>query len=248
MKISIITATYNNEKTIADTLFAVSSQTYKNIEHLIIDGKSTDNTLKIINENSPKTKIFSESDNGIYDALNKGISHATGDIIGFLHADDIYANNTTIEKIIATFKANNCDAVYSDLHYVSQNDVNKIIRNWKSDKFEYSNLKKGWMPPHPTFFVKKEIYNKFGNFNTNYKIAADYDLMMRMLGKHKISVAYLPEVTVKMRVGGESNKSIKNILKKMKEDLKVIKTNEIGGFFTLVRKNTSKISQFFSAK
>ncbi len=245
MKISIITATYNNEKTIADTLYAVSSQTYANIEHIIIDGKSTDNTLKIINENNPKLKIFSEKDNGIYDALNKGIKHATGDIIGFLHADDIYANNTTIENIAKVFATKNPDSIYSDLHYVAQIDVNKIIRNWQSGEFEYFKLKKGWMPPHPTFFVKKEIYNKFGNFNTNYKIAADYDLMMRFLGKHKISVAYLPEVTVKMRVGGESNKSLKNIIKKMKEDYKVVKTNKIGGIFTLLKKNTSKISQFF---
>ncbi len=245
MKITIITATYNNEDTIEETIKSVASQSYSNIEYIIIDGKSEDKTLEIIERNNNKFKIVSEKDDGIYDALNKGIIHATGDIIGFLHADDIYANNTVIEEVVEKFAQQNTDAVYSDLHYVSKTDITKIIRDWQSGEFNYSKLKKGWMPPHPTLFVKTEIYKQFGNFNTNYKIAADYDLMMRFFGKHKITISYLAKVTIKMRVGGQSNKNIKNILLKMKEDLKVIRTNEIGGFLTLVRKNTSKISQFF---
>ena len=247
MKISIITATFNNEETIADTLYAVNSQTYKNIEHIIIDGKSSDNTLKIIEEQkNDNLIIISEKDNGIYDALNKGIKQASGEIIGFLHADDIYADNDAIKYIVEKFNSEKSDSVYADLQYISKKNPNKIIRNWLSGEFDFKNLKKGWMPPHPTFFVKKEIYNSLGVFNTDYKIAADYDLMMRFLGKHKISTAYLPHILVKMRVGGESNKSLKNIIKKMREDYRVMKNNNIGGIFTLIRKNTSKIKQFFT--
>ena len=248
MKISIITATYNNKKTIADTLYAVSSQTYKNIEHIIIDGKSTDNTLKIIEEQkNDKIKIISEKDNGIYDALNKGIKHATGEVIGFLHSDDIYADNNAIKYVVEKFNTEKTDSLYADLQYVSKNDINKVIRNWKSGKYHIKKLKQGWMPPHPTFFVKNEIYEKHGIFNTNYKIAADYDLMLRFLGKHKITTTYLPLTLIKMRVGGESNKSLKNIIRKMKEDFRAIKNNNIGGIFTLIRKNTSKITQFFKS-
>lgn len=246
MKFSIITATYNSQSTILDTLKSVATQTYANIEHIIIDGKSTDNTLSIIKENSEKiSKIISESDNGIYDALNKGIKNATGDIICFLHADDIYADNTIIEKTAKLFSEKQTDSIYGDLQYVTKEDTNKIIRYWKSGEFSFSKLKKGWMPPHPTFFVKKEIYNKFGTFDTNFRISADYDIILRLLGKHKISAAYLPEVMVKMRIGGESNKSFINIIKKMKEDVKVLKKNKLGNWHTVLLKNIIKIPQLF---
>ncbi len=244
MKISIITATYNNEATISDTVNSVASQTYDNIEHIIIDGKSTDNTLYVIKKNSGRiSKIISEPDNGIYDALNKGIKNATGEIIAFLHADDIFASNTIIEKAINLFKEKQTDGIYGDLQYVSKENTDKVIRYWKSGEFEISKLKKGWMPPHPTFFVKKGIYEKFGTFDTGFKIAADYDIILRFLGKHKISIAYLPEVMIKMRIGGESNKSIKNIIQKMKEDVKTLKKNNLGNWHTVLLKNISKIPQ-----
>lgn len=247
MKISIITATYNSQDTIADAINSVASQTYKHIEHIIIDGKSTDNTLEIINENSGRiSKLISESDTGIYDALNKGIKNATGDVIAFLHADDIYVDNTIIEKAANLFHEKQTDSIYGDLLYVSKENTNKIIRNWKAGEYSFSKLKRGWMPPHPTFFVKKEIYKQYGLFNTDFKIAADYDIILRFLGKHKISTAYLPVVMIKMRVGGESNKSIKNIIKKMKEDVKALKKNNLGGRQTVFMKNIIKIPQILS--
>ncbi len=245
MKISIITTTYNNEQTIAQCIESVVNQTYDNIEYIIIDGKSTDNSLTIAKNYSDKiSRIISEKDEGMYYALNKGIKIASGDIIGFLHADDFYENNKVIENIVLQFKEFNTDSVYGDLQYVKKNNANSVIRNWKAGKFSFKKLKTGWMPPHPSFFVKKEIYNKYGLFNTDLKIAADYDLMIRFLGKHKISTHYLPKVIVKMRWGGKSNKNIKNIIAKSKEDYKAIKTNKIGGLRTLFLKNFNKIKQF----
>ncbi len=246
MKISIITATFNCEDTIKDCINSVISQQYDNIEHIIIDGVSTDNTLNIVNSFSNKiAKVISEPDSGIYDALNKGIANATGDIIGLLHADDIFNDNNIITEIAKFFTQNNTDSVYGDLQYVAKTDTSKVIRYWKSGEFNLGKLKKGWMPPHPTFFVKKDIYNKYGNFDTSFKIAADYDLILRFLGVNGVSTTYLPQIITKMRVGGESNKSLKNILLKMKEDHKALKKNKIGGVFTILFKNISKIPQLF---
>ena len=246
MKISIITATFNCEDTIKDCINSVISQQYDNIEHIIIDGVSTDNTLNIVNSFSNKiAKVISEPDSGIYDALNKGIANATGDIIGLLHADDIFNDNNIITEIAKVFTQNNADSVYGDLQYVAKADTSKVIRYWKSGEFNLGKLKKGWMPPHPTFFVKKDIYNKYGNFDTSFKIAADYDLILRFLGVNGVSTTYLPQIITKMRVGGESNKSLKNILLKMKEDHKALKKNKIGGVFTILFKNISKIPQLF---
>lgn len=246
MKVSIITATYNNENTVEDTVLSVSSQTYKNIEHIIIDGNSSDNTIQIIKKHQDKiAKIISEPDKGIYDALNKGIKYASGDIICFLHADDIYADDTIIEKAVILFSEKQTDSIYGDLQYVAKEDTGKIIRYWKSGEFTFSKLKKGWMPPHPTFLVKKEIYENCGVFDTNFKIAADYDIILRFLGKHKISTAYFPKVMIKMRIGGESNKSLKNIIKKMKEDVKALKKNKTGNWHTVILKNFIKIPQLF---
>lgn len=246
MKVSIITATYNNESTVLDTISSVVSQTYINIEHIIIDGASKDKTLSLINNNSTKIlKVISEPDNGIYDALNKGIKNATGDIIVFLHADDIFSDNRVIEKAVKLFTEKKTDCIYGDLQYVSKENTDKIIRYWKAGKYSFSKLKRGWMPPHPTFFVKKEIYDKYGLFDTNFSISADYDIILRFLGKEKISIAYLPEVMIKMRIGGESNKNIKNILRKMKEDVRALRKNKLGGIHTVFMKNISKIPQLF---
>ena len=246
MKVSIITATYNNESTVLDTISSVVSQTYINIEHIIIDGASKDKTLSLINNNSTKIlKVISEPDNGIYDALNKGIKNATGDIIVFLHADDIFSDNRVIEKAVKLFTEKKTDSIYGDLQYVSKENTDKIIRYWKAGKYSFLKLKRGWMPPHPTFFVKKEIYDKYGLFDTKFSISADYDIILRFLGKEKISIAYLPEVMIKMRIGGESNKNIKNILRKMKEDVRALRKNKLGGIHTVFMKNISKIPQLF---
>jgi len=246
MKFTVITATYNNQNTIADTIDSVISQTYTNIEHIIIDGKSSDNTISVIEKKTDKvTKIISEKDSGIYDALNKGINEATGDVIVFLHADDIFGNETIIEKASKLFMKTKADGIYGDLQYVSKEDTNKIIRHWKAGTYSFCKLKTGWMPPHPTFFIKKEIYDKYGLFDTNFSIAADYDIILRFLGKYKINTAYLPEVMIKMRIGGKSNKNIKNIKLKMKEDIKALKKNRIGGIHTVFLKNIIKIPQLF---
>lgn len=245
MKISIITAVFNNQTNISECLESVKNQTYENIEHIVIDGGSTDKTLEIINSHRDNIgKIISEPDKGIYDALNKGIKNATGEIIGFLHSDDLFFNNQVIKKVIDTFRANKCDVVYGDLIYVSRNDVNKTIRNWKSCSFDKKLLKKGWMPPHPTMFVKREIYNTYGLFNTDYRIAADYDFILRVMGSGNLKCEYIGDIITKMRVGGASNKSLKNIWRKSKEDLMALRVNKIGGILTLFRKNFSKVKQF----
>lgn len=241
MKISIITATLNNEDTIKKTLHSIDNQAFSNTEHLIIDGKSTDRTLEFVENSRTNKKIFSAYDGGIYFALNKGIEKSTGDIIGFLHADDYYSNNSILEKINNIFTSENCDVLYGDLDYISGSG--KIVRHWEAGSFDAKKLKKGWMPPHPTFFVRKELYQKFGLFDTNFKIAADYDLMLRFLTKN-LRVYYLAETLVKMRTGGESNKNIKNIFHKSTEDLKIIRKNNIGGLSVLFLKNISKLSQF----
>jgi len=244
--ITIITATYNSSNGLEECIKSVLSQTYKEIEYIIIDNCSTDSTLDIAKTHSEGiSRIISEPDKGIFDALNKGIKIASGEVIGFLHADDFYASSTIIEEIMQKFEATVADSVYGDLQYVSKNNSDKVIRNWKAGEFSNKKLLNGWMPPHPTFFVKRKCYLSFGLFNTDYKIAADYDLILRFLGKHKISTEYIPKVIVKMRTGGTSNKSFKNIFSKSKEDLDALKANEMGNLYTLLLKNFRKINQFF---
>ena len=247
MKVSIITACYNAESTIERCLNSINNQDYSNIEHIVIDGASDDKTLEILEKQQNSiSHLVSEQDNGIYDALNKGIKLATGDIIGFLHADDLFASQQTISQIVASFSQKSTDSVYGDLEYISSKG--KIIRYWKSSEFTLSKLKKGWMPPHPTFFVRASVYQKCGLFDTKFKIAADYDFMLRVLGRYKISTAYLPLIITQMQLGGASNKNIRNILIKMKEDFIALRKNKIGGISTIFWKNISKIPQFFSKK
>ncbi|MEX6383166.1 glycosyltransferase family 2 protein [Providencia hangzhouensis] len=215
MKVSIITATYNSSNTIIDTLKSLENQSYLDIEYIIIDGASKDNTLDIIKKHSTKvSKIISEPDKGIYDALNKGIENSTGDIIGFLHSDDIFAYPNAIEDLVSILINEQSQAIYADLEYVSKENTSNVVRRWVSGNYKHSNLKKGWMPPHPTFFMKRSLYKKYGNFDLNFKISADYDSLLRYLWLHNISVSYLPKVVTKMRVGGESNRSFLKYIKK----------------------------------
>jgi glycosyltransferase involved in cell wall biosynthesis len=245
-KISIITVTYNSAQTLEQTIQSVLAQTYPNVEYIIVDGKSSDNTLAVIEKYRDKiTTVVSEKDDGLYHALNKGIALATGNIIGILHADDFYIDSTVLTKVVETFTAKKADAVYADLYYVDKDNTDKIIRTWKSGEYKVANFLWGWMPPHPTFFVKKEYYTKHGAFNTNLRTAADYEIMLRLLYRHKIKAAYLPKFIIKMRVGGQSNASVKNRVKANNEDRMAWKLNNLSPyFFTLTLKPLRKITQF----
>ncbi|WP_372757574.1 glycosyltransferase family 2 protein [Mariniflexile sp.] len=249
MKVSIITATFNSKSTIESCIQSVVKQTYQSIEYIIIDGNSSDTTLDIVKQyqlNYPHVtfKIISEPDNGIYEALNKGIAKATGAIIGFVHSDDVLASKTILSEIAYAFQNKDMDGLFGDLQYVSQSNANQVIRYWKSQSFQPKLLKEGWMPAHPTLFLKREIYEKYGNFDTSYKIAADYDFMLRILKEETLKFTYMPQVITNMRVGGMSNRSIKNIFQKTKEDYRAVTSNKVGGLLSVLRKNTSKIKQF----
>lgn len=249
MKISIITSVYNNEETIAEAIESVLSQTYDNIEYIVVDGASKDGTVDIIQKYADKITTFvSEADKGIYDGLNKGIGLATGDVVGFLHSDDLFEDAFVVEKIAEAFQKSKADSVYGDLTYVSKEDTSKVVRFWKSGVCTLAKLKRGWMPPHPTFYVRREVYEKYGVFDTSFQIAADYDSILRFLGRESIMTHYIPEVLVKMRVGGASNKSFKNLLQKSREDVRAMKKNGVGHLGTLFAKNASKLPQFFKKR
>jgi glycosyltransferase len=247
MKISIITVCFNSEKTIENTIQSVFSQDYKNIEYIVIDGQSSDKTLSIIEKYKLNiAKFVSEKDEGIYFAINKGISLATGEIIAILHADDFYTNETIITSVVSNFEKQNTDTLYGDLQYVDRVNISKIIRNWKSGEFKKTKFLNGWMPPHPTFFVRRKCYEKFGNYNTKLKSASDYEMMLRLLYKNNCSTFYLPEVLVKMRVGGKSNRSLLNRFKANREDKQAWIINELKpSAATFILKPLLKINQFF---
>lgn len=245
MKVSIITATYNSAATLRDTLESLNSQTYQDIEYIIVDGQSRDATLALIPTVTERVAtIISEPDKGIYDALNKGIKAATGDIIGFLHSDDLLAYPQVIEDVVNQFKNDQCDAVYGDLEYVSKEDVTKVVRFWKSGKFKRFKMHFGWMPPHPSFYMKRELYTQWGGFNLEYKISADYDSLIRYLWVHKAKISYLPKVLTRMRVGGMSNRSLKNMIQKSREDVHVMRKHGLFWPIVLICKNFSKLPQF----
>lgn len=244
-KISIITCSYNSDKTIKDTLKCVANQPYSNVEHIIVDGNSKDTTLNIVNEFSSVAKIISEPDKGIYDAMNKGIRHSTGDIIGILNSDDFYAHSQVLENVVKKLEQTMAATLYADLEYVNKDDTNKVIRVWKSGKYYDERFLYGWMPPHPTFFVRREVYEKYGLFNLELSSAADYELMLRFLFKHKVSTCYLPETIVRMRAGGKSNGSINNRILANNEDRLAWKINNLKPyFFTSFVKPLRKITQF----
>jgi glycosyltransferase len=244
MKISIVTATYNSEKNISTCLQSVAGQTHKNIEHLIIDGGSTDKTMEIVKSFPSVSKTVSEPDKGIYDALNKGIQLATGNIIGFLHSDDELAAPDTIQKIVEVFANNNTQGVYGNLIFVNEGD--KVVRTWQSKSFERKNIKNGWMPPHPTLFLRKGAYQKHGLFDISFKTAGDYDFMLRVMKDNEMELAYLPEVITRMRMGGASTGNIKQLYLKSKEDIIALRKNGFRfPFLILAAKNFRKLPQLF---
>ena len=245
MKISVITAVYNAEDTIADAIESVLAQDYSDVELVVIDGASTDGTKDLLELYRDRISAFvSEPDNGIYDALNKGLKHASGDVVGFLHADDLFADSMALSRIADAFATNDCDAVYGDLIYVGRQNPDKVIRYWKSGDYSRNKLKRGWMPPHPTFFAYRNIYEKYGGFDTSFRIAADYDCMLRFLTRANARCVYVPRVLVRMRLGGVSNRSLVNILRKSREDYRALRKHNVGGLGTLLWKNVRKLSQF----
>jgi glycosyltransferase len=249
MHLTLITVTFNACASLEETILSVQQQHYNNLEYLIVDGGSTDGTLEMVKKYAEVvTSFVSEPDKGIYDAMNKGLKRATGDVVGFLHADDRFAHPRVLNDIMAAFETKPSDALYGDLQYVTSFEPLKVLRHWKSGAFNCQLIKKGWMPPHPTVYFKRSLLKQIGYFDTSYKIAADYDWLLRLLQVEDVSVDYLPEVLVYMSTGGTSNKSIGNIIQKSKEDYRAIRQNKVGGVLTLVNKNLGKVGQFLSHK
>jgi len=246
LKISIITAVYNRSSTIGQAVESVKAQQFSPVEHIIQDGGSVDGTLEIIDElANANTHAISEPDTGIYDAINRGIARASGEVCGVMHSDDFFAHDRVLSMVADAFLDEQIDGVYGDLDYVAADDPTRVIRQWKSGQYVRARLSRGWMPPHPTLYLRREVFERWGVYDTRYHISADYDAMLRYLVMGQIKLAYIPEVLVKMRVGGESNRSLGRVLLKSREDLQAIRRNGVGGVGTLVCKNLSKIPQFF---
>lgn len=245
IKISIVTVVFNRAYCIDDAILSLQSQTYPDIQHIVIDGGSKDGTLEILRSRLGSNAVLvSEPDDGIYDALNKGLNIATGEVIGFLHSDDLFSDSEVLADVVKAFCGPNIDAVYGDLQYVSKVNKDKVIRHWVAGKYSRFRLKLGWMPPHPAFFLRRSVIQCWGGFDTKFRISADYDAILRYFAQGAIRSAYIPRVLVKMRVGGESNRSIGKIWQKSCEDYRALKNNSVGGLATLILKNLTKIGQF----
>lgn len=228
MKFSIITVCYNSEDTIADAIHSVQKQSYKNFEHIIIDGGSVDQTISIVRATSKDTAIIvSEKDDGIYDAMNKGLGMATGDVVGFLNSDDFYPSSDVLASLANIFEDPTLESCYADLCYVRKDRPESVIRYWRSSSMPREAFLNSWVPPHPTFFVKRKIYEKLGGFNQEYFFAADFDLMLRFLKTHSIKSTYLPKVLVHMRLGGATNNSLRAIFY---QNMEIIKALRCAGF------------------
>ena len=243
MKVSVITISYNSEKTIKATLESVVDQTYKNIEHIIIDGNSNDNTVKISKKFSHIFKLISEKDKGVYDAFNKGLKIATGDIVGFLNSDDTFYNKDSLQNIVNEFDKS-VDAVFGNLKFYNKN--NKITREWVSKPFKKGAFEKAWMPPHPTFYCRKSTYNKLGFYNDSFKIAGDFELMLRYMEVNNIKSKFINKNLIKMKAGGISNSGLISKIKILEEEFKAFKINKINlNSFVYIISKGSKIREFF---
>lgn len=247
MKVSLITVTYNSANYLVDCIKSVEGQNYNNIEHIIVDGNSTDGTQAIIRQyKNHITKWISEDDRGMYDAINKGIKMATGDIVGILNSDDMLASNDVIASIVACFNAYKLDAVYGDLVYVNKTNTNKVIRLWKGFTYNRFRFTYGWMPAHPTFYVRRELIDDLGGYENHYFTAADYEFMARYLYRFRISARYLPKLIVKMRVGGQSNINIKSRMRANRRDYLAMRKNQIPlPFMASILKPIIKLHQYY---
>jgi glycosyltransferase involved in cell wall biosynthesis len=247
MRISIITASYNSAATIADTLRSVAEQTHPDKEHVIVDGLSKDDTLSIVDQFPHVAQCRSEKDKGIYDAMNKGLAMITGEVVAILNSDDFYENEYVLSKVAAAFEDPTVQVVYGDLVYIDPAKNNRITRYWKAGTYTASSFHYGWMPPHPAFFVRREVYEELGNFNASLYCSADYEIILRMLLKHRLKAVYLPETMVRMREGGISNASLKHRWRANREDHKAWQLNGLKPyFFTLYLKPFRKIFQFLT--
>jgi len=249
MRISVVTAVWNRVTTIDEALDSVACQDYTQIEHVVQDGASTDGTLEAIQaREDPRLSLVSESDRGIYDAINRGIGRATGDVIGLLHSDDIFASQDVLTRVAEAFADPSVDAVYGDLDYVAADDPSTVVRRWRSGAFTPAKLARGWMPPHPTLYLRREVFQAHGLYNTEFRIAGDYDGILRYFSQPEFRAVYIPKVLVKMRTGGASNKSLKHILRKSREDYRALRQNNVGGLTALAAKNFSKVGQFLPGR
>lgn len=247
MKISVITVTYNSAATIVDTVESVLGQVGIDLEYILIDGASKDATLERLEPYRDRLAVLiSEPDGGMYDAMNKGIAHSTGEVVALLNSDDVYANREVLAKVVACFESSGADCVYGDLHYVSP-DLSQVVRDWQSGDYCAGHFHRGWHPPHPSFFVRRQVYAKLGSFRTDLRIASDYEIMLRVVHKHNSSISYLPEVLVKMRTGGASNRTFRSILKANWECYQAWRLNGYGcleSAMAILRKPFSKLKQW----
>lgn len=248
MSITLITPVYNSAETLSDCMQSIARQTVP-CQHILIDGGSTDDSLKVIQDNATENvEWISEPDQGMYDAINKGIARATGEIVGVLNSDDVYSQENILSLVMQAFKSPSIEACYGDLLYVERLNTTKVVRNWKSGAYRRERFYNGWMPPHPTFFVSREAYEKYGGYRLDLGSAADYELMLRMLMKHKVEAAYIREVLVHMRNDGMSNASITSRIQANRNDRKAWKVNELRPRpWTLIAKPISKVGQWFTA-
>jgi glycosyltransferase len=245
MKFSIITAVYRAEKTVSQAIESVAVQSYRNLEHIVVEGCSPDGSLAAIRKAShARMVVISEPDRGIYDALNKGIERASGDIVGCMHADDSFTHERVLERIAAAFADPAIEAVYGDLDYVSKDDTSSVIRHWQAGPFERRKLTLGWMPPHPTLYVRRHVFERYGAYDVGFRVAADYEFVLRYFSQTLCQPGYIPEVLVKMRVGGESNRNLAKVLLKMREDYRALRRYRVGGLITLAAKTATKLPQF----
>ncbi|EBA12400.1 glycosyltransferase family 2 protein [Roseobacter sp. CCS2] len=245
MKISVVTAVMNGRDTLPAMLDSLRTQTYVDVEHVVQDGGSTDSTLAYLHaEGHPNMVLQSSPDSGIYDAINQGIRRATGDIVGLLHADDTLAAPDVLAQVADALANPEIDGVYGDLQYVARDDASRVIRNWTAGPYSAAHLKRGWMPPHPTLYLRREVFARSGLYDTSYRIAGDYEAMLRFLTSGKVRLGYIPQVMVQMKMGGVSNRSFAHMIRKSREDYRAIRRHGVGGVGTLVAKNLSKLGQF----
>ena len=242
---SILTVVRNRADTVPDALRSLHAQTFADFEHVIQDGGSSDGTAELLEaQTDPRQRLVSERDGGIYDALNRATARATGEIIGLLHSDDFFAHDQVLAQVARRFDETGADAVYGDLDYVSASDPQRVVRHWRAGEYNPGLLGRGWMPPHPTMFLRRSVIERWSSYDTSFQIAADYDAVLRYFGSGELKVAYLPQVLVKMRTGGVSNRSLGQILQKSREDYRALRINGVGGIGTLLYKNVRKLPQF----